>query len=567
MMQPSVAPPTKAYLLEKKSGGIAEIKHRGLKEKIPVIKHLGGGGGDDDDLNGRAPIRAVLQKVDVGLKKITGSITDLLGDDLGGLLDNLLKKVYSFVKNNALELVKTLLRELAHCGGLFESLEAREQSFTRDASSQGFLHRIAGKVNRTIEQVLRAIKGLLSGEPGGIERLLGRLLPHELFGKIRGMLNRIFRTDDAADGKTALDGIFNGSLRKLFKKLNKFISSIFETLNDLLANLNSLVVGTLQKTGELDKNVFEGRVFSSIKSLVLYVLGDTLGFVKNTLNRVGGFLKRLSANEAAEPDGITCNSGCGGIGGLIDRVLGRVLGLTGNILEGVFKIGEAIEKLLGGAIGNLLEHFKSGFIGGLETLRGIIKGLLCGWLPCILSSIDAFLSEIAGTIGCGLEKVKKGLRAILRGDDDDPDAKGVLGHAGGFIRSIIGQVGDVLDGILPGIRGRVKGLLEKVFGTDETAGLLRTIFGLVRELVGFGDKLTEHILSAVNGAVGDLLGDLFGALSPIAEKIGGFLGGIDDAVVGLVERVVTRVLIWRLRVAAALVVRVEHQWRDVLKSA
>ena len=67
MMQPSVAPPTKAYLLEKKSGGIAEIKHRGLKEKIPVIKHLGGGGGDDN-LNGRAPIRGVLQKVDVGLK-------------------------------------------------------------------------------------------------------------------------------------------------------------------------------------------------------------------------------------------------------------------------------------------------------------------------------------------------------------------------------------------------------------------------------------------------------------------------------------------------------------------
>lgn len=576
MMQPSFAPPSKAYLLEKKSGGIAEIKHRGLKEKIPVIKHLGGGGGDDDDLNGRAPIRAVLQKVDDGLKKITGSITDLLGDGLGGLLDNLLKKVYSFVKNNALELVKTLLRELVHCGGLFEALE-------------GFLYRIAGKVNRTIEQVLRAIKGLLSGEPvkpydqqildaiqedsqgllqgirGGIEGLLGRLLPHELFGKIRGMLDKIFRTDDAADGKTALDGIFNGSLRKLFEKLNNFISSIFETLNDLLANLNPLVVGTLQKTGELDKNVFEGRVFSSIKSLVLYVLGDTLGFVKSTLNRVGGFLKRLSGNEAAEPDGITCNSGCGGIGGLVDRVLGRVLGLTGNILEGVFKIGEAIEKLLGGAIGNLLEHFKSGFNGGLETLRGIIKGLLCGWLPGILSSIEAFLSEIAGTIGCGLEKVKKGLRAILRGDDDDPDAKGVLGHAGGFIRSIIGQVGDVLDGILPGIRGRVKGLLEKVFGTDETAGLLRTIFGLVRELVGFGDKLTEQILSAVtdalaqdgididilgktgallgqvNGAVGDLLGDLFGALSPIAEKIGDFLGGIDDAVVGLVERVVTRV--------------------------
>ena len=42
MMQPSFAPPSKAYLLEKKSGGIAEIKHRGLKEKIPVIKHLGG---------------------------------------------------------------------------------------------------------------------------------------------------------------------------------------------------------------------------------------------------------------------------------------------------------------------------------------------------------------------------------------------------------------------------------------------------------------------------------------------------------------------------------------------
>ena len=54
----------------------------------------------------------------------------------------------------------------------------------------------------------------------------------------------------------------------------------------MLANLNLLVVGTLQKTGELDKNVFEGRVFSSIKSLVLYVLGDTLGFVHRTLNRV-----------------------------------------------------------------------------------------------------------------------------------------------------------------------------------------------------------------------------------------------------------------------------------------
>jgi len=131
MMQPSVAPPTKAYLLEKKSGGIAEIKHRGLKEKIPVIKHLGGGGGDDDDLNGRAPIRGVLQKVDGGLKKITGSITDLLGDGLGGLLDNLLKKVYSFVKNNALELVKTLLRELVHCGGLFEALEACAHSSGR----------------------------------------------------------------------------------------------------------------------------------------------------------------------------------------------------------------------------------------------------------------------------------------------------------------------------------------------------------------------------------------------------------------------------------------------------
>ena len=108
--------------------------------------------------------------------------------------------------------------------------------------------------------------------------------------------------------------------------------------------------------------------------------------------------------------------------------------------------------------------------------------------------------------------MKKGLRAILRGDDDDPDAKGVLGHAGGFIRSIIGKVGDVLDGILPGIRGRVKGLLEKVFGTDETAGLLRTIFGLVRELVGFGDKLTEHIIGAVTDALAqdgidiDLLG-------------------------------------------------------------
>ena len=79
----------------------------------------------------------------------------------------------------------------------------------------------------------------------------------------------------------------------------------------MLANLNPLVVGTLQKTGELDKNVFEGRVFSSIKSLVLYVLGDTLGFVHRTLNRVGGFLKRLSGNEAG-PFGITCNSGCGG---------------------------------------------------------------------------------------------------------------------------------------------------------------------------------------------------------------------------------------------------------------
>ena len=45
------------------------------------------------------------------------------------------------------------------------------------------------------------------------------------------MLDKIFRTDDAADGKTALDGIFNGSLRKLFEKLNNFISSIFETVH------------------------------------------------------------------------------------------------------------------------------------------------------------------------------------------------------------------------------------------------------------------------------------------------------------------------------------------------
>ena len=77
-------------------------------------------------MNGRAPIRGVLQKVDVGLKKITGARSPICSaaTTSAACSTTSSKKVYSFVKNNALELVKTLLRELVHCGGLFESLEA-----------------------------------------------------------------------------------------------------------------------------------------------------------------------------------------------------------------------------------------------------------------------------------------------------------------------------------------------------------------------------------------------------------------------------------------------------------
>ena len=76
--KPTCPQPTKHYLIKKKS--------RGVKDDGALVK-LG-----DVDLAGKVPIRDLLGKVGEGTKKITEAVTDMLGDSLGGLIDNILKE-------------------------------------------------------------------------------------------------------------------------------------------------------------------------------------------------------------------------------------------------------------------------------------------------------------------------------------------------------------------------------------------------------------------------------------------------------------------------------------------
>ena len=116
--KPTCPPPTKHYLIEKKSGGVADIKSRGVKDDGALVK-LG-----DVDLAGKVPIRDLLGKVGEGTKKITEAVTDMLGDSLhGGLIDNILKKVFS--GESSLDKVKKLVTSLVSCGGLWNALEVR----------------------------------------------------------------------------------------------------------------------------------------------------------------------------------------------------------------------------------------------------------------------------------------------------------------------------------------------------------------------------------------------------------------------------------------------------------
>ena len=115
--KPTCPPPTKHYLIEKKSGGVADIKSRGVKDDGALVK-LG-----DVDLAGQVPIRDLLGKVGEGTKKITEAVTDMLGDSLGGLIDNILKKVFS--GESSLDKVKKLVTSLVSCGGLWNALEVR----------------------------------------------------------------------------------------------------------------------------------------------------------------------------------------------------------------------------------------------------------------------------------------------------------------------------------------------------------------------------------------------------------------------------------------------------------
>ena len=62
-------------------------------------------------------------KVGEGTKKITEAVTDMLGDSLGGLIDNILKKVFS--GESSLDKVKKLVTSLVSCGGLWNALEVR----------------------------------------------------------------------------------------------------------------------------------------------------------------------------------------------------------------------------------------------------------------------------------------------------------------------------------------------------------------------------------------------------------------------------------------------------------
>ena len=107
--KPTCPQPTKHYLNQKKS--------RGVKDDGALVK-LG-----DVDLAGKVPIRDLLGKVGEGTKKITEAVTDMLGDSLGGLIDNILKKV--FCGESSLDKVKKLVTSLVSCGGLWNALEVR----------------------------------------------------------------------------------------------------------------------------------------------------------------------------------------------------------------------------------------------------------------------------------------------------------------------------------------------------------------------------------------------------------------------------------------------------------
>jgi len=108
--KPTCPQPTKHYLNQKKS--------RGVKDDCALVK-LG-----DVDLAGKVPIRDLLGKVGEGTKKITEAVTDMLGDSLaGGLIDNILKKVFS--GESSLDKVKKLVTSLVSCGGLWNALEVR----------------------------------------------------------------------------------------------------------------------------------------------------------------------------------------------------------------------------------------------------------------------------------------------------------------------------------------------------------------------------------------------------------------------------------------------------------
>mmetsp|Transcript_12973 Transcript_12973/g.43634 ORF Transcript_12973/g.43634 Transcript_12973/m.43634 type:complete len:775 (-) Transcript_12973:800-3124(-) len=574
--KPTCPPPTKRYLVEKKSGGVADIKSRGVKDDGALVK-LG-----DVDLAGKVPIRDLLGKVGEGTKKITEAVTDMLGDSLGGLIDNILKKVFS--GESSLDKVKKLVTSLVSCGGLWNALEA-------------FFSRIACAVGTTLKTVIVAVKCLIEdGECpkkwGRIIEAIKRRLP-EFLSCIKNGLTALFEdlfggaTDLLGKIKDAIAGLWpdgcgcpHGGLAGLFGKIFALVGAVFGALQTVLGSLPGLVVGILQATGDLVKNIFEGKLFSSVGELVAYVLGDTLLFVKGVLNQTAGFLKALFGRGGG---GIinNCNSGCGGIGGLIDRVLGQVLALSGQILEGVSKIGEAIEHLIGEPIGNLLEHIKSAVGSGLETLRCAIKLLLRDLLPALLGGIVGFLESIATKLGVGLEALKEALAAILIGDEDNPGllpdvrkaVEAILAGSAELVNSIIQTIEELLTNGLVGTDdapGLLPGLKAKVIGNADGSSGLRRVFGLVHDVLGFAGKFLENIndtvsdvlkgdgidikllsntgelLKEIKDSVGDLLQDVYEALSPIGAKVKDLLDGVDSFIVLLLNNVLSLVggIVW-----------------------
>jgi len=566
--KPTCPQPTKHYLNQKKS--------RGVKDDGALVK-LG-----DVDLAGKVPIRDLLGKVGEGTKKITEAVTDMLGDSLGGLVDNILKKVFS--GESSLDKVKKLVTSLVSCGGLWNALEA-------------FFSRIACAVGTTLKTVIVAVKCLIEDGkcPKKWERIIEAIKKRvpEFLGCIKNSLTALFEalfggaTELLGKIKHAIAGIWpdgcgcpHGGLAGLFGKIFALAGAVFGALQTVLGSLPGLVVGILQATGDLVKNIFEGKPFSSVGELVAYVLGDTLLVVKGVLNQTAGFLKALFGRGGG---GIinNCNSGCGGIGGLIDRVLGQVLALTGQILEGVSKIGEAIEHLTGEPIGNLLEHIRSALGSGLETLRYAIKLLLRDLLPALLGGIVGFLGSIATKLGVGLEALKEALAAILIGDEDSPGllpdvrkaVEAILAGSAELVNSILQKIEELLTkglvgtGDAPGILPSLK---AKVIGSADGSSGLRRVFALVHDVLGFAGKFLENIndtvtdvlkgdgidtkllsntgelLKEIKDSVGDLLQDVYEALSPIGAKVKDLLDGVDSFIVLLLNNVLSLVggIVW-----------------------